>query len=174
MPEEAGDVSKAVGFVAVDGVVVFGEGGFEELGPEPVELCEALADEAVEFGIGTFLGAAFDDHGGKFGFLPWWEVDFHEFVTAFFEVDAGHDGEVDGSSKIDKISVALVLDFHLPFFFGFFVVRTILVVVFVIIVTPGCFSQNLGFQFLIGLFMLLPLRIELKNIETILNFDIII
>lgn len=42
--------------------VVGVEGFFKAVGPDTVELGEALADEAVESGVGAFLGATFDDH----------------------------------------------------------------------------------------------------------------
>lgn len=44
VPEEAGDIAESVGLVAVDGVVVFGERGLEEVGPKAIELGKALSD----------------------------------------------------------------------------------------------------------------------------------
>lgn len=61
--EEASDVAKAIGFVAVDCVIVMREGVFEELFPEAVKATEAFRDEAEEFTVCSFLTAHFDDHG---------------------------------------------------------------------------------------------------------------
>jgi len=52
-------------------------------------------------------------------------LDFHQFVACFFEVETGHDGQVDGSSEIDKVCVGLVLDFHGAFLLGFFIVSAL-------------------------------------------------
>jgi hypothetical protein len=43
VPKEAGNVAQPVRLVAVDGLVVLGEGSFEEFGPQPVQLGKALA-----------------------------------------------------------------------------------------------------------------------------------
>ena len=60
--EELRDYSQTVRFVAVNGVVVFGEHCFEEVLPQPVELAEPLADQAKEFIVCALLAAALDDH----------------------------------------------------------------------------------------------------------------
>lgn len=62
MAEEAGNIAESVCLVAMDGVVVLGKCSFEEIGPEPVDLCEALSDQAVELRIRALLGATLDDH----------------------------------------------------------------------------------------------------------------
>lgn len=52
---------------------------------------------------------------------PGRQVDLHQLVATFFEINAGHDCEVDCSSKVDQISITLILDIHLYFFcVGFF------------------------------------------------------
>lgn len=63
--KELCNVAQLVGLVAVDGGKVLYEALAELVRPEAVELGEALADQAVELGVGAFLGAAFDDHAAE-------------------------------------------------------------------------------------------------------------
>jgi hypothetical protein len=49
MSEKASDVSKAIRLVAMDGVVVIGEGLLEEICPQAIKLSESFAYEAEEF-----------------------------------------------------------------------------------------------------------------------------
>jgi hypothetical protein len=56
------DVAQTVRLVSMYGFVIVPEGCFEALGPDTIELAEVLADEAVESGVGAFLGATFDNH----------------------------------------------------------------------------------------------------------------
>lgn len=72
MSKEFGNVTESVGFVSVDRIVVCAEGFFEEFGPETVELCETLTDQAVEFAVCALLGAALDDHGAELQLLSGW------------------------------------------------------------------------------------------------------
>jgi hypothetical protein len=53
------------------------------------------------------------------------ELDLHQFVACFFEVETGHDGQIDGSSEVDKVRVRLVLDFHGALLLGFLVVSAL-------------------------------------------------
>jgi hypothetical protein len=46
----------------VDGVVVFCKGFLEAVGPNAIQLAEALADEAVEIRVGSFLRATLNNH----------------------------------------------------------------------------------------------------------------
>lgn len=62
MSEKPSDVAKAVGLVAVDGLIVLGEGLFELVRPESIESSKPLANETVEFEVCALLGAAFNDH----------------------------------------------------------------------------------------------------------------
>ena len=66
MPEEAGDVAEAVGFVSVDGAVVVCKGRFQTFGPGAIELGETLADETVEGRVGSLLRTTFDYHVDEF------------------------------------------------------------------------------------------------------------
>jgi hypothetical protein len=63
VPEELGDVAQLVVFVAVDGLVVLGEGLLEQVAPEAVDFGKTLANETEEFGVCLFLGAALHNHG---------------------------------------------------------------------------------------------------------------
>lgn len=61
--EEAGNVAEAIGFVAMNSVIIVGEGILEKFFPEAVETTEAFRDEAKELAVGSFLAAHFNDHG---------------------------------------------------------------------------------------------------------------
>lgn len=64
MAEEASNVTQAVRLVAMNGIVILGERGLEEITPETVELCKPLSDQTIELRVGAFLRTALDDHGG--------------------------------------------------------------------------------------------------------------
>lgn len=66
--EELGNVTDLVGFVAMNGVIILPEGVLEEVGPHAVDFGEALAYQAIEFGVGALLGTALHDHGTQLGF----------------------------------------------------------------------------------------------------------
>lgn len=53
--KEAGDVTKTIGFVSVDRVVIVGEALCERFGPLAMKLAEALAHVAIEFAISSLL-----------------------------------------------------------------------------------------------------------------------
>lgn len=61
--EEPGNVAQPIRLIPMDCVVVFGECGLEQVGPQTIDLCESFPDQSVEFGVGTFLRATLDDHG---------------------------------------------------------------------------------------------------------------
>ena len=61
--EQAGNVAEAVSFVAMNRVIVMGEGILKEFFPEAVEAAEAFRDKAKELAISSFLAAHFNDHG---------------------------------------------------------------------------------------------------------------
>jgi hypothetical protein len=112
MSKEPRDVAETICFVAVNGVVVLGKRLLEQIGPQSIDLGESLTDQSVELGVRPLLRATLDDHGWKLSLQSLGEIDFHQFVAAFFKVDAGHDRQVDCPSKIDQIRVALVFDIH--------------------------------------------------------------
>jgi hypothetical protein len=115
MTEELSDVAEFVGFITMNSIVVFGKSGLEQVGPKTVDLGKSFSDQTVELGVCSFLGTTFDDHGWKFVLQPGRQVDLHQLVTTFFEINAGHDREVDCSSKVHQISVTLILYIHLHF-----------------------------------------------------------
>ena len=61
--EEAGNVAEAISFVAMNRVIVMGEGILKEFFPEAVEAAETFGDEAKELAVGSFLAAHLNDHG---------------------------------------------------------------------------------------------------------------
>jgi hypothetical protein len=172
MAKETGYIAQTIGFVSMDCVVILGEGGFEKIRPETVDFRKSFSNKAVEFRVCSLLGTTFNDHRGEFWLQARRQRDLHEFVATFFKVDTGHDSQVDCSPEIDEICIALILDLHLSFFL-LFLVRTLIgfVLVFFII---GTLAKNFGLELLVGLFVLLPLRIEFEDIETILSINFII
>ena len=173
MAEESGNIPQAVGLVAVNGIVIFGKRSFEKISPHAVDLCEPFTDETVKLRVGFLLRATLHDHGWKLLFLSSWKVDLHEFVAALFEINTGHNGQIDSPPQVDQIGVGLVLDVHLALFFIFrLLFRADIGVVFFFVVAS--LAKNLSFQFLIRLFMFFPLRIILENIQTVLHLDFIV
>lgn len=132
--KEPRDVAQTVGFITVDRVIIFGERSLKQVRPEPVDLGESLTDQAVKFGVCSLLRTALDDHRWQLGLQTCWQVDLHQFVAAFFKINARHNGQVDRPAKIDQVGVALVLDVHLLLLFvRFFVFFLILVFVLLLI-----------------------------------------
>jgi hypothetical protein len=100
-PEEHCDISKFIRLVSMDGSVVCFEGLFERFLPIPIEITEPFAHETIEFAECPFGGTTIDDHVDKFHLLPFLEVDLHELVTTFFEIDRRHDGQVNRTTEVD-------------------------------------------------------------------------
>jgi hypothetical protein len=71
MAEKPSNVSKAVCFVAMYGVVVFGERLFELICPKTVYPGKTLADKAIKLGICPFLRTALNNHRREFRLLTW-------------------------------------------------------------------------------------------------------
>ena len=91
MAEEAGDVAELVVVVAMDRFEVLDEGLLEEVGPQPVDLGKALADEAEELGVRLLLTAALHNHGWQLVLLTDRQVDLHQLVDRFFGVQGALD-----------------------------------------------------------------------------------
>lgn len=120
--EEASDIPQSVRLVPVDGVVVLCERLFKKIGPQAVELGKSFAEQAEELGICLLLGAALHDHRGEFVFLARGELDLHQFVGRFLEVERRHDGQVDRPPQVDEIGVCLIFDLDGAVLFSFVVV----------------------------------------------------
>lgn len=134
MTKEPRNVAQTVGFVAMNRVVVFGKRRLKQVTPEPIDLGKPLANQAVKLGVCSLLGAAFDNHGWKLWLQAGRQGNLHQFVATFFEIYTRHDRQVNCSAKIDKISIALILDVHLlrlVFFFVRGLVRFILVLLII-------------------------------------------
>lgn len=158
----------------MNSVVVFGERLLEQVGPQAVELSKALTNQAEEFGVGLLLRAALDDHRWQFVLLTRRKLDFHQFVTRFFEIQAGHDGQVNGSAQIDKVGVGLILDFNSTILLDFFVVRAVFIGTTTFVLVVAAFPENFGLQSLVGLFVLLVVCVELENIQAVFHTDVAI
>lgn len=141
--EEPCNIPQAICLVAVDGVVVRGERGLKQVRPETVNLGKPFSDQAVELGVCPFLGATLDNHGRQFMFHASREIDLHQLVTTFFKVDTRHDCEVDRSTKIDQVSVGLILNIHLLFFSIGFILGT-LILVLIVFLLIAVLTENLG------------------------------
>ena len=66
MPEKSSNVPQFVGFISVDGIIVFGERLLEVVTPNSADFAEPFADEAVELRVRALLRATFDYHVAKF------------------------------------------------------------------------------------------------------------
>jgi hypothetical protein len=55
MTKESTNVSKLVGLVSMDRIVVFLECFLEVFGPNSVELTEPFSDKTIELRVGSFL-----------------------------------------------------------------------------------------------------------------------
>lgn len=119
------------------------------------------------------MGTTLDNHGRQFRLHASRQIDLHQLVTAFFKVDTGHDCQVDSSTKIDQVSVGLILNIHLLFFGIGFILGT-LILVLTILILIAVLAENLGLQLLIFLLVLLPVWIELENVQSVHCFDFII
>ena len=108
--EEAGDIAQLVGLVAMDGVVVLGEGLLIQLHPHAVQARKLLAQQAHELGINLLLRTRLDDHGYQLGLLAGGELKLHQFVSGFLGIGARLDGQVDSAPQVDKVGVRLVSD----------------------------------------------------------------
>lgn len=143
MSEESCNVPQAIRLIAVNSIVVIGERGLEQVSPEAVNLGKPLSNQTIELGVCPFLGATLNDHGRQFRLHTSREVDFHQLVTAFFKVDTRHDCQIDRPTKVDQVSVGLVLNIHLLFLgIGFVLGTLILILVIFILVTV--LAKNLG------------------------------
>lgn len=114
--EEPRDVAQSIGLIPMDCVVVFGKSSLEQVGPQTVDLREPFANEPIELRVRSLLRATLDNHGRQFVLETSRQGYFHQLVTAFFKVDTRHDRQIDRSSQIDQVCVALVFDVHLLFF----------------------------------------------------------
>jgi hypothetical protein len=141
--EEPSNVPQAIRLVAVDSVVVFSERGLKQVRPETVNLGKAFSNQAIELGVCPFLRATLDDHGRQFWLHAGREIDLHQLVTAFFKVDTRHNCQIDCPTKIDQISVGLILNIHL-LFLGIGFILGALIVVLVVFIFIAVLTENLG------------------------------
>ncbi|GJC95161.1 hypothetical protein ColKHC_03987 [Colletotrichum higginsianum] len=108
--EEARNIAKPIRLVAMDLTVVVGERLLKQAGPQPVQLGEALANQAVELGKGLLLRADLDNHRRKFWFLSGREVDSQELVYGFLGVDGRHDCQVDDIEAVLHVDLSVEVD----------------------------------------------------------------
>ena len=65
MPEEACDVSEAIGLISVNCSVIVAERLLEAIVPDTIEFAEPFTDETIESRVGALLRATLDDHVAK-------------------------------------------------------------------------------------------------------------
>jgi len=170
--EELRNDAEAVGFEAVDGFIVMCEAFLKEVGPHAVELTEPLADHAVEFFVGPLLTGTLHNHGRELTLEAMGEVDAHELMTAFFKTAAALDGEVNCAAQTDKIGVSLVFDIHGFFFLILLILRRCITVA--VLVTALLFSQDLSLDFLVLGLMCFVVRVQLEDVETVFDLEVIL
>jgi hypothetical protein len=62
MAEESTDIPQFVGFVTMNGVVVFGKSLLEVVTPHSTDFAESFTDEAVKLGVRSLLRTTFNNH----------------------------------------------------------------------------------------------------------------
>ena len=177
MSEELSDDAQPIGLVPVDSVVILCEHVLEQLPPKSVEFAEALTDEPKELVVSAFLAAALDDHARQFVFTASGKIDAHELVTSFLEAARRHDCQVNGTTKVDKVRVRLVLDLHRLLSIVLAGVRVACVVILVpiiLILAARFFTQDLSLELSVHLFVRLPLRIELEDVRSVFGVQSIL
>ncbi len=102
------------------------------------------------------------------------QIDPHQFVTTFFGINTGHYSQVYRLTKSDKIGVALILNLQRLFLLFLLVVLAIITVIFVAIFFVAPLSENFRFSSLVFLFVLLPIWVEFKDVQTVLHVNLII
>jgi len=112
MTKESSNVAQTIRLVPMDGLIVLAERVLKQLGPKSVDLGEALANQTKELGVRLLLTTALHNHGRKLGLLAGGKLNLHEFVHGFFGIHGTLYRQVDGLAQVDKIRIALVLDFH--------------------------------------------------------------
>lgn len=177
MAEELGYNTKAVGFVSVNGVVVLCERLLEKLLPHAVDLAESLTDETKKLVVRAFLRTALNNHRGHLMFQSRREIDAQQLVGTFLESTRRHDRQVDGTTKVDQVGVGRILDLHL-LFLGLLLIVTAghirVIIVIVVFVTTISLAQYLCLQFLVCFLVRLPIRIELEDVQAILDLDLVV
>jgi len=177
MPEELGNNAQPVGLVSVDGVVILGEHVLKQLPPKSVEFAETLTYEPKELVVSALLAAALDDHARQFVFTASRKVDAHELVTSFLEATGRHDCQVNGTAKVDKVRVRLVLDLHSLLgivFAGVRVACVVILVPIILVLAARFFTQNLSLELSVHLFVRFPLRIELEDVRSLFGVQSIL
>ena len=171
MPEELSDNAQPIGLVPVDSVVILCEHVLEQLPPKSVEFAEALTDEPKELVVSAFLAAALDDHARQFVFTASGKIDAHELVTSFLEAARRHDCQVNGTTKVDKVRVRLVLDLHrlLSIVLAGVRVACVVIVVPILILAARFFTEDLSLELSVHLFVRFPLRIEFENVRSLFS-----
>jgi hypothetical protein len=96
-------------------------------------------------------------------------------MTAFLWINARHDRKIYCPSKVDEVGVALIFNLQGFFLFLSFVLVAFIALVFILIIFISAdFAKNLRSHAPICLFVLLPVRIEFKNIQTVLYINFVL
>lgn len=90
-------------------------------------------------------------------------------MSTFLEAAGRHDGQVDCTAEVDQISIRLILDLDLLLDLILLLVFAVRGIVTIIVFAVTSFAKNLSFELLICLFVLLPLRVKLEDIESVKN-----
>ena len=176
MSKELSDDAQSVSLVTMDGVVVLCKHILKEFPPESVELAEALTNQPKELVVSAFLAAAFNDHARQLVFAASRKIDAHELVASFLEATGRHDCQVNGTAKVDKVRVRLVLDLHRLFSVIFAGVRIACIVILVpifLILAAGFFTQHLSLELPVHFFVRFPLCIKLEDVRPLFSVQCI-
>lgn len=177
--KEPSNVSESIGLITMNGVVVVAKALFEVFGPFPMQFAEAFSHVAVEFAVGAFLGATLDDHVAQLDILAFGDLELEQLVNALFEIERGHDGQVDGPTQVDEVGLGSIVDLELTLgvIRAFTVVRArprLAVCVGTAIIAVFVFAQDLCFDRSITLLVLEKLGVGLKDVQALLDVELIV
>lgn len=113
MGEKLSHIAQLIRLESVNRTILLHEDFVEKLGVHLVYKAKALREQAVVAKVRSLLGATFDEHRAQLDFSARGDVHLHQLVTGFFKVERRHDGEVNGTTKVDQVGLRHVGDFHL-------------------------------------------------------------
>ena len=82
----------------------------EWLDVDLIDSTQPLSHESEEFLVGPLLGAAIHHHVTQLGLVSGLEVELDQLVDRLLKVQAGLDGQVDGTPERDHVGLGLVND----------------------------------------------------------------
>lgn len=125
--------------------------------------------------VSSILHATLEHHVAQLNLLPWSDLQFHKLVAALFEVDRGHDHQVDCLAQFNNVLLGHVFDL---LSFELNLRGLLLRVCFRLLILSfqllEVITDNLFLDFIPLCLFLLKLSIEHKEIRVIFALQIIV